>query len=328
MLTLSSLKLQMPSVANPRLGNPFVNGKQASETAAKAAETSSQMIEEMEAMRNSTEVAAINIGLLLERIVNLATEGNREVQETLADAVGLGVDDDSNDSASINDLVLQQVDVVNGFMSHVRSFLAEQVELAQQANEACETISRSATDVAELTKTSQVLSINLRIEAARLGDEGSSFTALGQEVHSFSAAVREAADEISNSVGNFMQTIPRIREKAIEMETGVSELSQNFQTEMSALSERTGKMHDSLKRTLDQVEFKNNEILDCSNETLSHLAFQDPVSQGLQRVQHNVSQLQSVINGQSPDFISLSQLREDVGEDGRTERKAGEVDLF
>ena len=306
---------------------PAMNKKLSKSVIARSTETATSMVHEMEQMRASTEEAALNIGRLLEKIVQVATEGNDEVRRTLAEVVGNSAEE-QQDSASINDLVLHQVDVVNQFISNVRSFLSEQVELAQEAHAACERISKSATDVANLTRTSQVLSINLRIEASRLGDKGSSFTALGQEVYSFSAAVRDAADEINVSVGNFLQTIPRIRSQAIEMENGVNELSQNFEQEMADLSGRTGKMDESLRTILDHVELKNNEVLNCSYETLNHLAFQDPVSQGLQRAEHNVMQMLGAIKGESPEFKSLSQLREDVGEDGRDEREAGEVDLF
>jgi methyl-accepting chemotaxis protein len=298
--------------------------KRSASVAQQAAEVSSSMISEMESMRESTEQAALSIGHLLERIVNIATQGNAQVQSALSDAVGRS--DDSEDS--INDVVIQQVNEVNSFIEHVRTFLSEQVQMAMQAHAACQTISKSATNVAELTKTSQILSINLRIEASRLGESGNSFKVLGEEVHSFSASVMEAAKEINGSVGEFLQTIPRIREQAVEMESGVSELSERFHSKMDVLSERTRRMDDSLRTTLDEVETQNNQILDCSNETLGHLAFQDPVSQGLQRMQHNVSEMQSVIDGEKPDFVSLSEIRQDVGEDGRSEREAGEVDLF
>lgn len=327
MLKIPSLKPTFASLAKRNHGFSF-SGRASSSVVNQATETSTQMMAELESMRDSTEYAALSIGGLLENIVTLATDGNKQVRETIADAVGLSLTEDDSESASINDLVLQQVEVINNFMSKVSEFLTEQVELAHHAHAACETISKSATDVAILTNTSQVLSVNLQIEAARLGNAGSSFTALGQEVHSFSIAVREAADEINNSVEGFLQTIPKMRDKAIEMEEGVSNLSESFQSEMSALSDRTGKMHNSLTMTLDHVEDTNNGILNYSNETLSHLAFQDPVSQGLERIEHNVLQLRSAIEGKTPDFVSLAVIRDDVGEDGRTERAAGEVDLF
>jgi methyl-accepting chemotaxis protein len=248
-----------------------------------------------------------------------------EFKQTIFEALG---DSASDDAESINDVVVRQLDNLNQFVSQSSSFLSRQVELAQQAHEACMTISKSAQNVAQLTKTSQVLSINLRIEAARLGNKGSSFTALGQEVHAFSSAVLLAANVITESASSFSATIPEMRDQAVQMEEEMSALSDTFHSELSMLSQRTSKMQSSLETTLDQVEVTNSQILDCSNQTLGHLAFQDPVSQGIQRVQHNIQQMQSLVEGERVDFVSLASIKEDVGEDGRTEREAGEVDLF
>lgn len=300
--------------------------KKSTNASQQAAESSTQMIAEMGKMRELTEQATLSIGFLLERTVKIATEGNAKVQTALSEAVGRS--GEGEDSASINEFVIQQVNEVNSFIDHVRTFLVDQVEMAKQAHEACQSISKSANHVTELTKTSQILSINLRIEASRLGEKGDSFKVLGEEVHSFSASVREAANEINDSVGEFLQTIPQIRQKAVEMETGVEELSSGFHSKMEFLSDRTQRMDESFRTILDDVESQNNQILDCSNQTLSHLAFEDPVSKGFHCMQHNVAQLQNVIDGKKPNFVPLSTIRHDVGEDGRSDREAGEVDLF
>ncbi len=290
-------------------------------------EVTERITSEMDEMRHSTEEAALKIGELLTQIVRTATEGNQEVKSSLAEAVGQS-GDEGEDSDSISDLVHRQLDIVTGFIDQTREFFHQHRDLASQASVACATIQQSASEVSELTKTSQVLAINLRIEAARLGDKGSGFTALGQQVQAFSHAVSEAADKIKGSVAIFLDAMPRMHEQTAVIEEQMDTMSNQFDEEMEVVSSKTDELTDSLKVVLDHVETKNNQILDCSNQTLSHLAFQDPVSQGLLRMQHDVQQMHRIICGESPDFRSLSELQADVGDDGRCFRESGEVELF
>ena len=287
-----------------------------------------RIVSEMGAMRESTEAAALSIGELLTRIVQTATRGNEDVKNSLAEAVGRSSTEEPDADASITEVILRQMEIVTGFIDQTREFFQQHLELAASASEACQTIQSSAREVSELTKTSQVLAINLRIEAARMGDKGNGFTALGQEVQGFSRAVGDAAEQIQDSVAVFLDAMPRMHQQTLEIESKMQDMSVRFDEEMATVNERTTTLTESLKGTLDQVESRNNEILNCSNQTLSHLGFQDPVAQGLERLQHDVQQMHLMVCGEKPDFRSLADIREDVGHDGSAHRDAGEVELF
>lgn len=284
--------------------------------------------ESLDQMRGNTERAALMIGESLTQIVDTVTAANQEVKNCLSKAIGGNGDSDTIDDRSINDLVAKQIQMVDELINRSRKFFQQQLELASTANAACNIIQKSANDVSELTKTSQVLAINLRIEAARLGDTGNGFDALGSEVQSFSRDVGDAAQKIMESVGVFLDAIPEMHQSTVEIDGEMGEMSERFSQEMASITERTDELTESLAATSNLVETNNNQILDRSNETLSHLGYQDPLSQGLLRIQHDVSQMNKLIQGQETDFTPLSMLQDDVGEDGSNQTEPGLVDLF
>lgn len=283
---------------------------------------------DLESMRQSTEQSALSIGELLIKIVNSATDGNREVEDSLKLAIDGSKNDGDDKSAAIDTLIRHQVETVTEVIRRTQGFFEQNVELAKRAAVSSEQIRRTADEVSELMSISRLLALNLRIEASRMGDKGSGFAALGKEVQDFSTAVGVAANKIQTAADALLQTIPKMQNDNLSMRDEMTVLAESFETEMETVTERTMETLDALRTTRDQTAVRNNQILEYSNETLSYLAFQDPVSQGLSRAKHNVMQLYQVVCGEEPEFCSLATLREEIGEDGSRERETGLVELF
>ncbi len=306
----------------------FRFGKSSKDRISECQEATDRMIDDLERMRTMTESSALEIGELLTRIVAVATEGNQQVQSTLEDALHSETDGSDSQSASISDLIQRPTAMVEELLGQIRTFFDEQLVVAKQASLACDTIRASADEVTDLAMTSQVLSINLKIEAARLGNEGRSFMGLGTEVQEFAKSVQDAAGKIRSSTTQLNNSVPRMQEDTIKMERVVESIAGKFEGEMATIGEKADALNQSLQSTADHVATSNQLILDCSNDTLSKLAFQDPVSQGLERIEHDIQQLLGAATGAEPDFTSLAELKEDVGEDGSKFREAGEIELF
>ncbi len=272
-------------------------------------------------MQQSTEEAALKIGGLLNEIVRLATEGNREAQEALASATGIS--DDSSSSVAINDLVHRQLETMSSFMEQTSEFFAKHRKLADRATEACQTIESCANNVAELTKTSQVLAINLRLEAMKLGEEGRGFNVLGENVQEFADCVGTAAEQIEQIVAPFSVALPSMNREATEIGEHMSSLTNRFSSEMDRIERKSNHLAHSMEVVREHIESANSEILDYSNRTLSHLSFQDPMSQGLKKVEHEIEQLHNLLKGEPAVFWS-----EQHSDEEETDVAAGEVDLF
>ena len=285
------------------------------------------VLEELNGMRESTEVAALGIGELLGRIVEVATESNEKVTKTLNDAIGCG--NDGNQACdSIADMVQRQVTTVDGLVTLVKDWLTDQMQIAANAEQACKEIAETVSRMNEMTRISHLLAINLRIEASRMGISGRGFAALGEEVQGFTSSVATAVDEIHQSSNKLANVVPQMRQRTEEMQDSVASTADQCVENMTNIDGRTQQLTVALQQTLSDVSQSSTEILSHSNDTLSHLAFQDPVSQGIDRACHNVRQLMNAIEGEAISFDSLADIQDDVGEDGRCFRESGEVDLF
>lgn len=287
----------------------------------------SRITNDMTRMRESTEDAALNIGNLLVEIVRIATEGNKETQESLSGFVR-GGDVGQEQSETISEAIDRQTELFSNLIGEVRGFFDRQLELSQVANSATQKIYETAHQISQLMRSSRVLALNLRIESARLGNEGRTFAVLGDQMKVFSENVAEANGVIASSVEEFVTEMPKLEKEAQCIGECLSEFSARFDKDMREVKEQSDSFTGLVSNVLGATERRNNAILKCSNSTLSHLQFQDPVSQGLRRAEHDILKLQDLMEGNEVDDRSLADLVDDVGNDGRDELESGDVMLF
>lgn len=287
----------------------------------------SRITADMADMRESTEDAALNIGNLLVEIVKIATEGNAETKQTLCQFVRSDACSQQQ-SATISETIDRQTDLFRGLIEEIRGFFDRQLALSQAANSATRKIFDTANQITQLMRSSRILALNLRIESARLGSDGSTFAILGDQMKVFSDNVAEANGVIASSVEEFVTEMPKLEEEARAMGENLSEFSSRFDDDMAEVKVQTESFQGLVNGVLETTERRNNQILECSNATLSHLQFQDPVSQGLRRAEHDVEKLLTLFEGRELDDRSLADIADEVGHDGRNEVESGDVMLF
>ncbi|MEZ6117919.1 MAG: methyl-accepting chemotaxis protein [Pirellulaceae bacterium] len=284
---------------------------------------------ELNRMCETTEEAALQIGRLLVQIVEIATEGNKATQETLCGVVkSSGDQDGSKSSQSITDLIDSQGHLITNFVEMTQSFFERQRTLTQEANEACQLIQKSARRVSSLVDSSRNLAFNIQIESARLGQSSRTFETLGKMIHEFSTEVASANTTIEAAVEQFIDSVPKLNKEATEMSQTASEFSVRLKSELTNVAQQSNQLTHTVRTVLDDTEQRNNSILACSQETLSHLQFQDPVAQGLKRASYEIRKLQKIWSGEHVDDVSLAELVDEVGNDGRLERDPGDVMMF
>lgn len=287
----------------------------------------SRISRDMAKMRESTADAALNIGQLLGEIVRIATEGNQEIKESL----GTFVRPDTScqeKTESVSDAIDRQTEMLAEMIGEVKHFFDRQLELSNSANAATQKIYRTAGQITQLMRSSRILALNLRIESSRLGKEGQTFAVLGDQMKVFSDNVAEANEVIATSVEEFVREMPKLQKEAQQISDNLSEFTSRFDDSMGDVKKETQAFSHLLDEVIDGAEARNNDILKLSHDTLSHLQFQDPVSQGLRRAEHDVQKLLTLFKGDELDDRSLADLAEDVGNDGREVMPSGDVMLF
>ena len=293
-----------------------------------------RIVSDMQGMRESTEEAALNIGELLVKIVEIATQGNDEVKVSLSRFVRADHDTTNSESAeaqteTISEKIERQSESIAGLIAKIEECFAHQLALSRSAVEASRRVYVTAEQTSNLMMRSKLLAFNVQIEAGRIGgEEGRAISVLGEEMKSFSDDVEKANQVIAESIASFVTEMPKLEEETSKIGASLSGFSETFCVEMEEVRRDTESVSNLLKQVLDETESRNNQILKSSHDTLSHLQFQDPVSQGLQRASYDVMKLRDMFEGKEVDECSLADIADDVGHDGTSETEAGDVLLF
>lgn len=297
-------------------------------------EITDSVIDDMEKMRSSTEDAALRIGELLVEIVRTATEGNKEIKQSVGGLVGDGDSDaalggeQQTSGRNMPQMLEHQAALIDQFLSMMQGFLDRQLAMSRCASAATSEINNTAQHVSELMMASRMMAINIQIESARQGGNGRTFQVLANQVSGFSEQVDEANKMIARAVSTFVEEMPKLEGEAVAMTGRIDEFRENINRELAGMRQDAEEVVGIVREALHHTETNNGKILQLSQDTLSHLQFQDPVSQGLQRAQHEVSKVQKLLETGRMDKTMLSEIVAEVGNDGSELVDSGEVVLF
>jgi methyl-accepting chemotaxis protein len=147
--------------------------------------------------------------------------------------------------------------------------VAHVLELAEGMQNAMEAING-------LSQYSNLLAINSRIEAARIGELGAGFAVIADHTRELSKTIRTTADRVSEAIEAVRRGLPPVRERA-------SAMQERAQTFIDAVGEQV-KSASSRTATGSAGSQRLEAVMHLSNEALSHLQFQDPVAQALSAI--------------------------------------------
>jgi methyl-accepting chemotaxis protein len=134
-----------------------------------------------------------------------------------------------------------------------------------------------------LSQYSDLLSINARIEAARLGDMGAGFAVIAEQTRQLSGTIRGAAERVGTAIVSMREGLPPVRERATAMRERARAFIEVVGEEMKHGS------RDSA--TGGAGSHRLEAVMRLSNEALSHLQFQDPLVQELNSIDRDFAAL-------------------------------------
>lgn len=132
-----------------------------------------------------------------------------------------------------------------------------------------------------LSHYSNILSINARIEAARIGEQGAGFAVIADHTRELSRTIREAAQRVSGAIGAVREGLPPVSARASAMQQRTRAYIELVGAQMKSASERSS-TGSAGHRGLE-------EVMRLSNEALSHLQFHDPLTQGLAAIDRELA---------------------------------------
>jgi methyl-accepting chemotaxis protein len=163
--------------------------------------------------------------------------------------------------------------------------------------------------IGDISRQTNLLSINASIEAARAGAEGAGFKVVAAEVRRLSSQTAEAANQIRAGILAVAETIEGELAKASELDadggaasqltevaTHIAQISASLNEVVPYLVELSGNMHDGM-------EVITTDIIDA----MGHMQFQDINRQLLEQVEsalgslsEHSAQLYALVGGNAP----------------------------
>jgi methyl-accepting chemotaxis protein len=180
------------------------------------------------------------------------------------------------------------------FVQGMREDILAQEAAVQRVLDLASGIENAITAINDLTLSSKVLAINARIEAARLGAQGKGFAVIADSLSGLSNVIRAASDTVSSSIEGVRKGLPPVSARA----TSMRERTEVFIDEV-AEQVKSASMQTDNGRGNGRLDI----LMELSNQALSHLQFQDPMSQKLLSIigelDHVKERVEKVLTGGS-----------------------------
>ncbi len=224
-----------------------------------------QVEDRVDALRTLTEREILACGRVLSGIVETA-------RTIIAD----------NDGALAAALTRSDASTTRFIGEMQRDIQAQGAAVAQVLSLA-DAMQEAISAIDSLSQYSDLLSINARIEAARIGEAGAGFAVIAEQMRQLSGTIRGAAVRVGTAIGAVRAGMPPVRERASAMQERARAFIEVVAQEMKG-GLREGAEDSAGGHRLEAV-------MRLSNEALSHLQFQDPLVQELTAINRDFAVL-------------------------------------
>lgn len=281
----------------------------------------------LKAAREVTEQAALSIGTHVSQLFQIASKDNLMASQTLQSLIG-GSRRHSKSDQPLAEVIEQQEKSVEQFVSRAQGFFDTQSQAATNVRDACLAMRERVAKVDQLVFSSELLSFNIRCEAVRLGNDGSPFAVLAEEMVRFSHAIKSANLAIKQSLDMLSDRMTTYYDDSIVMKGQIDQFADALSQQMLRVQDKTQQLTESLTSTLTHMTESNGSLMAASQHALSELQFQDPLAQDLMRTLHEAHKLRSLIVHGQVDDTRLGDLDPTIGSGLEPEQEPGIVALF
>lgn len=262
--------------------------------------------------KHVSESEIFAIGEVLRDIVNNARALTQEMQQDVTEAIA------------------EQEQSLRRFSEGVRDALQAQEAAVECVVGVTQEIKDAVITLNSLNRSAALLAINASIESAHLGEKGRAFAVISQQMRELSKTISMSAEKVGSATTGVQERLQQITGNATVMQmlaaTFVDEAAEQRQTATSLLSKSSADGNTRLE-----------SILQLSNTAVSHLQFQDPMIQQLERINGRMTQLRDWLLTHVSGDHTASTPADDVahtaenihqGQGNAVEPTAGEVMLF
>jgi len=260
-------------------------------------------------------------------------ETREQVSAMDAAVASLGKETGKRSEASLGVAMRRQGELFANFMNQLSKRLDTQASVANQALAMVAKVHEFTKKISNLWSSARILTVNARIEASRLGEQGAGMAIIAKEMGDFTVAVAKANEATSGIAQQIAETIPSIAAESDAMVTSARSFSARLAEEAGCLERTYLEAMGSALSALGTANDAAKKTVDRAQEVLSHLQFQDILSQALRQMQDLTKTLDTNVDGLAAGRLSSGQVAPltmksvfDQGEVAENDR--GEVQLF
>lgn len=165
------------------------------------------------------------------------------------------------------------------FMSEFGSAADEQSLAVDRMSNSAQSIESAFESVDGLRYTSEMLATNALIEAAHLGEQGRAFGEIALQLREQSRLVKTATSEVKEGVDSVKEGLTQVVGKSDSMRSHTDEYIVSMQSFLSKENENSGEGNSM------------DKVIKLSQRALSHLQFQDTLSQRLSQIDMEMNNL-------------------------------------
>lgn len=185
--------------------------------------------------------------------------------------------------------VVEQTQSLDDYLAGAKQTAEAQGAAVKQALTLSDDIARAGAAVDKLASQARLLALNAKIEAARLGSSGSAFGVITEQMTHLSTEIAKTNRLIADATEATRTCLP-----VITAQTSL---------QIQRLEEFTHAMHQfkqgveqSMSATNSAADSHIHMILELAHAALSHLQFQDPMIQSVQKVDFLMRDLHNEVN--------------------------------
>lgn len=227
-----------------------------------------------------------------------------------------------------------QLLAVERYVNDLEQRITSLEAIANQSAGCTAQIEQAAQQIQKLTTDAHMLSINARIEAARSTDGASKgFAVIAVEMKELSRAITTTSETVKNLARSLGSLLPQLDGGMMGLREHSQDFSHSLAVDIRELASKSAEHKRSVEAAVDASDVTLGAIVKASQSALSHLQFQDVISQALMRMDAVAQEAEAAMckDLDAEDRIPAIEaaMHVEIGGDKTVENeKAGEVMLF